>query len=299
MFKRLLVAEHVIADLTLANSNVTYKLRVRHGVVARATLPVCADRLVQTLPFDVKLLRVLPYAISADGSLPGGSSDPLADSACQSLKQARTRQIPLDNPVMQITAWKPPGNIEHSKTHVFLQRVQYTGELGEGIKAAIFNSNKDVALSRLNEVIDSLQDVAQMHTALIGVYLGYRELKAQERMTSLFSNMPKELQHTAFAREQYALALNRLAKIGATQKTSFEGDELRKTAFSVLDEIPSSLTSEAYGIGGRMIYKGWHDVVTATLGKTDPHEQAVLQKAIKTYEQGFRKDLRHSSGVIC
>jgi MAP3K TRAFs-binding domain len=296
MFERLLVAEYVVADLTLANPNVTYEVGVRHGATARATLLVCADRLVQTLPFDFKPLRILPYAIAGDGSLPGGSGNALADSVCKSLKQARTGQIPVDNPITQITAWKPVGSIEHSKTDVFLQRLQYTGTLGERIKAAILSSDKDEALSRLidveNEIIDLPRDVAQVHTALIGVYLGYRELKAYDRMTSLFIKMPKELQQTAVAREQHALALNRLAEIAAKQNDSAKADELRKTALSVLDEIPSqSVTSETYGIRGR-IYKGWHDAVTATDGETDPHAQAMLQKAIETYEQGFRTDLR-------
>src|SRR3954452_24640759 len=78
MFERLLIAEYVIADLTLANPNVTYEVGVRHGATARATLLACADQLIQNLPFDFKPLRVLPYAIASDGSLPEGSGDKLA-----------------------------------------------------------------------------------------------------------------------------------------------------------------------------------------------------------------------------
>src|SRR5437868_8347281 len=139
MFERLLIAEYVIADLTLANPNVTYEVGVRHGATARATLLACADQLIQSLPFDFKPLRVLPYAIATDGSLPEGSGDRLANSVCEALKRARTGQIPVDNPITQITAWKPIGSIDHSKTDVFLQRLQYTGELGERIKTAILS----------------------------------------------------------------------------------------------------------------------------------------------------------------
>jgi hypothetical protein len=53
---------------------------------------------------------------------------------------------------MQITAWKPAGTIEHSKTDVFLQRLQFTGELGERIKAALLIKNTDDALARLAEI---------------------------------------------------------------------------------------------------------------------------------------------------
>lgn len=295
MLERLLVAEYVVADLTFANPNVTYEVGVRHGASARATLLLCAEPLVGSLPFDFKPLRMVPYAIAADGSLSDDAGNKLADVVCERLQQARTGQLPVDNPIMQITAWKPAGSIEHSKTDVFLQRLQFTGELGERIKAALLkNTDQAVALLAAieDEVIGLPPDVAQVHTALLGVYLGYREKKAYDRMASLFEKFPKELKQTAVAGEQYALALNRLAENAAKAGKRDEADELRARAMAVLDEIPpASVTSETYGIRGR-IYKGWHDAVCSTSGSDDPRAAAMLQRAIETYEQGFRTDLR-------
>jgi hypothetical protein len=191
---------------------------------------------------------------------------------------------------MQVTAWKPAGSIEHSKTDVFLQRLQFTGKLGERINAAVALSDQTEAVKQLaaieEEVVHLPPDVPQVHTALLGVFLGYREKKAYGRMKTLFDQFPKELRETAVAREQYALALNRLAEKAGPGSTA---EDLRQIALSVLDAIPAeSITSETFGIRGR-IFKGWHDA----LGEADTvRAGAMLQAAIKAYEQGFRKDLR-------
>ncbi len=296
MLERLLVAEYVVADLTLANPNVMYEVGVRHGASARATLLLCAEPLVKELPFDFKPLRMVPYALARDGSLSTASGNELAEVVRERLQQARSGQLPVDNPIMQITAWKPAGSIEHSKTDVFLQRLQFTGELGDRIQKALLIAKADEAVARLaqieKEVVRLPREVSQVHTALLGVYLGYREKKAYERMASLFDRFPQELKQTAVAREQYALALNRLAEDAAEAGKVDEADELRTRAIGALDAIPAaSVTSETYGIRGR-IYKGWHDAICSTSGSDDPRAGAMLQRAIETYEQGFRTDLR-------
>jgi hypothetical protein len=295
MLERLLVAEYVIADLTLANPNVMYEVGVRHGASARATLLLCAEPFVKKLPFDFKPLRMVAYALAKDGTLADDAGEKLAAVVAERLQQARRGQLPVDNPIMQITAWQPAGSIEHSKTDVFLQRLQYTGALGERIKAALLIKDTEAAIARLTEieaeVVDLPPDVSQIHTALLGVYLGYREKKGYERMVSLFARFPKELQHTAVAREQYALALNRLAEGAAKAGQADEADQLRSQAMAALDDIPAaSVTSETYGIRGR-IYKGWHDAIQAA-APGDARAPAMLQRAIETYEEGFRVDLR-------
>jgi hypothetical protein len=112
-------------------------------------------------------------------------------------------------------------------------------------------------------------------------------------MVSLFGRFPKELKQTAVALEQYALALNRLAEADAKAGKQDEAEVLRKHAIAALNEIPeASVTSETYGIRGR-IFKSWHDaILAAAYDKDDPRAEAMLQRAIDTYEQGLRTDLR-------
>src|SRR5215470_10215522 len=61
MFERLILCEYAVADLTTANANVFYELGVRHAVRAWSTVLIFADG--SRLPFDVGLLRGLPYQL--------------------------------------------------------------------------------------------------------------------------------------------------------------------------------------------------------------------------------------------
>ena len=65
MFQELLVADLVVADLTLDNPNVWYELGVRHALRARGVLLVQGPRASQ--PFDIYTDRKLRYALS-DGA---------------------------------------------------------------------------------------------------------------------------------------------------------------------------------------------------------------------------------------
>jgi hypothetical protein len=297
MLERLLVAEYVIADLTLSNPNVLYEIGVRHGASARATLLVGADRFLKDLIFDLRPLRVLPYKLAEDGSIEDAEGRKLAEGLRERLELARRGGLPIDNPIMQVTSWKPLGTIEHSKTDVFLQRLQYTGELGERIRAAVVLSGEADAVEQLTaieqEVVDLPNDVAQVHTALMGVFLGYREKKAYKKMEVLFEKFPKELKQTPVAREQYALALNRLAEQADQKGARSVAEDLRSRALAALDAIENEgVTSETHGIRGR-IYKGWHDTLAGSADEQDhARADAMLQKAIETYEAGLRKDIR-------
>src|SRR5215469_16944446 len=58
MYERLLLCDYAVADLTTANPNVYYELGIRHATKPATTLAVFAE---QRLPFDISLLRSLPY----------------------------------------------------------------------------------------------------------------------------------------------------------------------------------------------------------------------------------------------
>jgi hypothetical protein len=240
---------------------------------------------------------VLTYELAENGSIKNAEGRKLAKGLSERLGLARHGELPIDNPIMQVTSWKPSGTIEHSKTDVFLQRLQYTGELGERIKAAVALSDEEDALKKLlaieQEVVHLPSDVTQVYTALMGVFLGYREKKAYKRMVALFEQFPKELKQTPVAREQYALALNRLAEQSDKKGDSRVAEDLRKRALAALDAVDAeAVTSETYGIRGR-IYKGWHDALTGSANQQDhARADAMLQKAIETYEAGFRNNIR-------
>jgi tetratricopeptide (TPR) repeat protein len=69
MFQELLVADLVVADLTIDNPNVWYELGVRHALRARGVVIVCGGRV--TSAFDVYTDRKLRYALK------DGAPDPI------------------------------------------------------------------------------------------------------------------------------------------------------------------------------------------------------------------------------
>ena len=66
MFQELLMADLVVADLTLDNPNVWYELGVRHALRARGVILVQGPRTAQ--PFDIYTDRKLTYHVK-DGAL--------------------------------------------------------------------------------------------------------------------------------------------------------------------------------------------------------------------------------------
>jgi hypothetical protein len=78
MFEGLLLADLVIADISIHNANVYYELGIRHALRPRTTILIRARG--DDVPFDLQTDRYLEYA--ADD--PGGARDKLADAIRQS-----------------------------------------------------------------------------------------------------------------------------------------------------------------------------------------------------------------------
>ena len=142
-----------------------------------------------------------------------------------------------------------------------------------------------------SQVLAAASGIAQLHTALLAIYLGYRAKKAWPEMVELYQKMPRELQHSPVAREQLALAHNRIAeKLAGT-----DANERRRKALAALDAIPKEKwTSETYGILGR-IHKGHADAEMKAAEKDASRQvqvRSALTAGIKAYEDGFRADPR-------
>jgi tetratricopeptide repeat protein len=285
MFEALLVAEYVIVDLTFANANVTYEVGLRHGANAgRGTILVCEQRSVGALPFDFRPFRAISYAFA--------KLDQLGESVRKRLKLATSGALPADNPILQVTAIRPSA-VGHEKTDIFAQRMKFVSELGERVAGILRSKDTKKAVERLaqleSELLETATQVEQLHSSLIAIYLGYRAKKAWEHMTALYGKLPRELQESSVAREQLALAHNRIAE-GLSDDTAIV--EARRRAVAALEGIAKDKwTSETYGILGR-IHKGRADAETKAGRETQA--AAALSAAIEAYESGFRADPRDS-----
>jgi tetratricopeptide (TPR) repeat protein len=65
MFQELLLADLVLADMSLDNANVFYELGIRHALRKRGVVHIQAGR--SHMPFDVFNVRTIPYHITPEG----------------------------------------------------------------------------------------------------------------------------------------------------------------------------------------------------------------------------------------
>lgn len=283
MFEALLLAEYVVVDLTFANANVAYEVGLRHGANAgRGTFLICEEESLKALPFDFKPLRTMPYRL--------GDLTSLQRDLTARLKEAMAGRLPSDNPILQITSIQVSSS-GHEKTDLFAQRMAYVGGVGAEVSKILACADQAQAVKDLQavetQVLGAPQTIQQLHTALLSIYLGYRAKSAWAEMVALFERMPGELQASAVAREQLALAHNRIAE--GLQDPAASQQE-RQHALQALDMIPKSKwTSETFGILGR-IHKGRADAELKA-GR-ERESQAALTAAIKAYESGFASDPR-------
>ena len=93
MFRELLVADLVIADISIHNANAFYELGIRHALRDQYTVMIRAARRSDPHVFDLKVERYLSY----DPDDPAASIEPLVKAIRETLKEEKT-----DSPVFQL-----------------------------------------------------------------------------------------------------------------------------------------------------------------------------------------------------
>lgn len=266
MFERLVLCEYAVADLTTANANVFYELGVRHGAKPFTTVLMFGGN--ARLPFDVGLLRALPYAITPDG-LPGNVAESRASLATL-LREAHASQR-KDSPLYQLLEDYPA--IAHEKTDVFREQVEYA----EAVKERLARARKEGidAVRATDGELEPLRD--QQAGVIIDLFLSYRAVKGWNEMIALVERMPEPIAQTVMVQEQLALALNRAGR----------GDKAERVLTELIDRKGPS--SETYGILGRVYKDRWEAAVKA--GETFA-ARGLLDKAIGAYLKGFEADWR-------
>ena len=266
MYERLILCEYAVADLTTANANVFYELGLRHAVREWSTVCIFAEGRGQ-LPFDVGMLRGLPYHLGADGRPARAERD--AQALGERLRAA-TAATP-DSPVFQLVEEFP--HIQRLKTDLFREQVRYAEEkrrelaaarkAGEAAVAAVEAGLGDLSLVEAGVVID--------------LFLSYRAVEAWRRMVALVPRMSPPLANTVMVREQLGLALNR----------DGDGEEAERVLLELIAERGPS--SESYGILGRVYKDRWE---AAAKGGDEALAAGLLKRAIDAYLRGFETDWR-------
>lgn len=287
MIERLLVSEYAIGDLTFQNANVAYEVGMRHGASESPTLLICDSD--EKLPFDVAFYRVRHYKTER-GILTPASRHELRNTVRRWVHDHEHGRGPVDNPVLQLTRFSLRDPLQHQKADVFIERMRYTSEVGKRVAEAL--EHRTTARSRLRELKEEAfqsRGVPQLHSALLSIYLGFRECQAYEDMEVMFHQLPDQLKSTDLVIEQYALALGRLAEHAAkTTDDELEGAlalwrKAERILMPVREQRPSS---ENWSIHGRLLKGRWR----AFKDRSDA--SGILSDAIAAYEEGFRCDPR-------
>ena len=235
MYERLLLCDFAVADLTTANPNVFYELGVRHAARPGSTVALFAHG--SRLPFDVTMLRSVPYALTAAGT-PDGIESTRRSVAAQ-LREARTAT--RDSPVFTLIDGMCEQKIDREKTDAFRDRVHYSQVLKDRLAEA-----RKRGREALKAVERDLKDVATAEAGVvIDLFLSYRAVRAWGDMIRLVAQMSRPLAETVMVQEQLALALNRAG----------DGEQAEAVLTRLLRARGPS--SETYGILGRVYKDRW------------------------------------------
>lgn len=267
MFERLMLCEYAVADLTTANANVFYELGVRHAVRPWSTVLLFAEG--SRLPFDIAYLRALPYRLSSDGK----PTDVEAAKAALTHRLVEAKKAAADSPLYTFDLIKGAPMIDHAKTDVFREQVQYSMDMKHRLSEA-----RETGLRELKNIQQELGDIKNVEGGVvIDLFLSYRAVKASQEMIDLVKDMSPPLAASPMVQEQLALALNRAGKGEAAEKVLLD---------LITNRGPSS---ETYGILGRVYKDRWEKAV-----KSDEKALArgLLDKAIHAYLKGFEADWR-------
>ena len=275
MFERLLLCEFAVADITASNANVYYEIGVRHAARPSTTVLVSAD--VFRIPFDLAMLRTLPYRLAADAHLPTLEEDSRKLSAL--LKKCRSERT-IDSPLFQLLEGIQPLQVASDRTDVFREQVAYVEDLKTELSRARRSGGSD-EIKKIRAKLGTLDLVKS--GVVIDVLLSFRALKDWQAMIDLVNDMPPLLRKTVLVQEQHAFALNRDGR----------SEEAEIVILRLLKSRGSS--SETFGILGRIYKDRWNNELQ---NGTTAKAKALLSKAIDAYRKGFEADWRdHYPGV--
>ncbi len=277
MFGRLLLSDYVIADLTLANPNVFYELGIRHTARPFTTVPIFAA--INALPFDVSLVRAIPYTLDK-GKLTDEAAAKLQADLGTRLEEAIRGAASKDSPIFQLIPKFPKIDLPHEVTEIFQDQVRHSEEFRKQLADARAKSTDEDRLAALREIRRALGNlkVAQ-NEVLVDLMLSFRDVSAWDDMVTLSDEFPDYLKSNVIVRQQRALALNR---------RNAAGD--RDEALQILQKLiaEKGIDPETLGILGRVHKDRYRELKK----KGSMTAAAALDDAIDAYTKGFESDPR-------
>jgi tetratricopeptide (TPR) repeat protein len=270
MFERLMLCHYAVADITGANPNVFYELGIRHALRPSSTAIVFLEGTV--IPFDIALVRGISYKTD-------GAGEPIeVDAPMTAIATHLTaaRKAPHDDsPIFQLVDVLPHWQIDHAKTDVFREQIDYSKRYKKRLAEAVRAGAEAVQQIAAEPALKDLHDVEA--GIIVDLYLSLRDVEAHAAMIDLYDRMPPPLQRAKMMREQLGFALNRAERF----------DDAERVLKEVIAEFGPS--SETNGLLGRIYKDRWSKAKEA--GQR-PEARGLLRRAIDTYLEGFEADWR-------
>jgi tetratricopeptide (TPR) repeat protein len=277
MFGRLLLSDFVVADLTLANPNVFYELGIRHTARPFTTIPIFAA--IHSLPFDVSLVRAIPYTL-LNGKLADEAAAKLRADLEARLEEAIRGAASKDSPLYQLIPNFPKIDLPHEVTDIFQDQVKHSEEFRNRLASARAKPSDGERLAALQEIQQSLGDIKVAQTeVLVDLMLSLRDVSAWDEMVRLSDEFPDHLKSNVMVRQQRALALNRRNQPGD-----------REEAQAILESLirEKGTDPETLGILGRVHKDRYKELKQ----RKSLMASAALDDAINAYTRGFESDPR-------
>ena len=278
MFERLLLAEVAIVDVTIDNANVFYELGVRHA--ARPGTTIITSGKDGGLPFDIAMLRAIPYRLT-DGALTPENAAAFTEALAVRVADAIERSGGgADSPLFQLIPGFPGIALPRDYQSTFRDRAAELRRLRERLEAArlLDGAARTEAIAAVDRDLGAIG--ADDLEPAIDVLAAYRDAGALDELIALVERMPPGLRHASATVDQlYAFALNR-RNAGSD----------REHAISVLEALiaKENPSSETAGLMARVFKDRFAETRVA-----DPLlASGYLQQAIEWYRRGFLADPR-------
>ncbi len=280
MFSRLLMADIVIADISIHNANVFYELGIRHALRCKTTVIIKAKGFDET-PFDILGYRYIDYE----------KDDPAAalDSLVEFLKDSPA-SVKKDSPVFNML----PKLIEQETERFLAVPPDFSDEVT--IAAASKQIGNLLLLSSEAEffpwMLPALRMIGEAFFKLRALDAGRivwekikgekpADIQAADRLATIYQRLSdKEL------KTNVAEGLTLLAK----------SDLAIQALLDNYETLDADTRAEAYALKGRNAKTKWETAWVASgddKRRSDALQSIFLDAAFKSYENGFLENLNH------
>ncbi|MEK7779511.1 MAG: tetratricopeptide repeat protein [Pseudomonadota bacterium] len=292
MFQELLIADLVVADITIDNPNVWYELGVRHALRARGTVLINGGQL--TNAFDIQPDRKLRYSIKDGGPDPATleqDKKTLTDMVVSTMESWHERKIsPIYHalPNLQEPDWKS----------LRIGDVREFWDQHEAWQQRIDSARKSSQIGNLLVLAEEAPIAAFRAEAWIEAGVTLRKAKrfnfAIEQLQRGLAIDPDNLRGL----REMGICLQRLALQG---ESTYSLDDARAHYHKILDKQNSKFNSdsETWSLLGRVDKDAWiaswyqDNKSTEQWRQEAAYEEALLRAAIENYAIGYRHNQSH------